>query len=237
MSGIYKGSLFRSLFSNKEAFLSLYNAVIEKNYDETTDVLVLINTLPETLFTMRKNDISAIIAGIIVIATEHQSRLNENIPLRFLPQIARLFENNITDKSAIYREKRIKIPRPEFIVFCKDPAMKEARQTFKLSDAFADTGEGGGVKLELVVTVININAGFNQGILEKCPLLKGYVTYIARVEAEQKRIAQENPAMMRVPVRKKAIADSISYCTGHNIIGGKHADGRMEFRGCHKGNP
>jgi hypothetical protein len=34
MSGVYKDSLFRSLFNNKAAFLSLYNAVSGKNYDE-----------------------------------------------------------------------------------------------------------------------------------------------------------------------------------------------------------
>ncbi|MDR0759799.1 MAG: hypothetical protein LBF74_06770 [Treponema sp.] len=213
MSGIYKDSLFRSLFNNRTAFLSLYNAVSGKNYDENTDVLI--NTLPETLFTMRKNDVSGIIAGKLVLAAEHQSSLNENMPLRFLSHSARLFENCITDKSAVYREKLIKIPRPEFIVLCKDPAMKEDIQTLKLSDAFED---GGDVNLELFVTVININEGFNQAILEKCPLLRGYITYIDRVEAAQKRLAKENPAMTRVQCREKAIADSISYCKEHNIL-------------------
>jgi hypothetical protein len=80
MSGIYKDSLFRSLFNNPPAFLSLYNAVSGKDYDENTEVVI--NTLPETLFTMRKNDVSGIIAGKLVLAVEHQSSVNENMPLR-----------------------------------------------------------------------------------------------------------------------------------------------------------
>jgi flagellar biosynthesis/type III secretory pathway protein FliH len=38
------------------------------------------------------------------------------------------------------------------------------------------------------------------------------------VEAEQKRIANENPAMSREQAREKAIADSISYCKKHKIL-------------------
>jgi hypothetical protein len=97
------------------------------------------------------------------------------------------------------------MPRPEFIVFCKDPAMKAASLTLKLSDAYAYDGEDGKVNLELEVTVININKGFNQEIVEKCPLLRDYVKYIDRVEAEQKRIADKNPAMDRVQIREKAV--------------------------------
>jgi hypothetical protein len=216
MSGIYKDSLFRSLFNNRNTFLSLYNAVSGKNYDENTEVVI--NTLPETLFTMRKNDVSGIIAGKLVLAAEHQTSINENMPLRFLSHIARLFENSITDKSAVYREKLIRTPRPEFIVLCKDPAMKKDKQTLKLSDAFEDDGDGGKVSLELEVTVININTGYNEEIIEKCPLLRDYVRYIDIVEAVQKRIAEENPAMTRVQAREKAIADSISYCKEHNIL-------------------
>jgi hypothetical protein len=213
MSGMYKDSLFRSLFNNPTAFLSLYNAVSGAAYDETTPVVM--NTLPETLFTMRKNDVSGIIAGKLVLAAEHQSSLNENMPLRFLSYIARLFENCITDKTAVYREKLLKLPRPEFIVFCKDSAMKTDTQTLKLSDAYEADGD---VTLELEVTVLNINEGYNQGIIEKCPLLRDYVRYIDRVEAEQKRLAKENPGMSREQIREKAIADSISYCKRHNIL-------------------
>jgi hypothetical protein len=153
MSGVYKDSLFRSLFNNKEAFLSLYNAVSGKNYDENTEVVI--NTLTETLFTMKKNDVSGIIAKKTVVIAEHQSSLNENMPFRFLSHIARLFENSITDKSAVYRRKQIKLPRPEFIVLCKGPVILEDKRILRLSDAFFEDAEGGGeVNLELTVKLL-----------------------------------------------------------------------------------
>jgi hypothetical protein len=96
--------------------------------------------------------------------------------------------------------------------------MKNSAQTLKLSDAFEDDGDGGKVNLELELTVININEGFNQKIVEKCPLLRDYVRYIDIVETEQKRIAKENPVMTMVQAREKAIVDSISYCKKRNIL-------------------
>jgi hypothetical protein len=216
MSGVYKDSLFRSLFNNKEAFLSLYNAVSGKNYDENTEVVI--NTLVETLFTMRKNDVSGIIAKTTVVIAEHQSSLNENMPFRFLSHIARLFENSITDKSSVYRRKLINLPRPEFIVLCKGPAISGNTRILRLSDAF-EAGEGGGeVNLELAVKLFNINKGYNCGIVEKCPPLRGYVEYVDIVEETQKRIETENSGMDRIQAREKAIADAIVYCKKHNIL-------------------
>jgi hypothetical protein len=216
MSGAYKDSLFRSLFNDKKAFLSLYNAVSGKNYDENTEVVM--TTLTETLFTMRKNDVSGLIGGQLMIATEQQSSPNENMPFRFLSHIARLLENTVVDKSAVYREKLIKLPAPEFIVFCNNPGMRCNRMTLRLSDAFKRPEGGLGSNLELTVTVININKGYNTEIVEKCEPLSGYVEYVDTVRKTQLRITGENPCMERVRVREKAVADSITYCKEHNIL-------------------
>jgi hypothetical protein len=92
MAGMYKDSLFRSLFSNKEAFLSLYNAVSGSNYGDDTEVVI--NTLSDTLFTSKKNDVSGIFDWKLVVAAGQQASINENMPFRFLSPIARLFENS-----------------------------------------------------------------------------------------------------------------------------------------------
>ncbi|MDR1147491.1 MAG: hypothetical protein LBK66_02555, partial [Spirochaetaceae bacterium] len=83
---MYKDSLFRSLFSNKEAFLSLYNAVSGSNYGADTEVVI--NTLSDTLFTSKKNDVSGIFDRKLVVATDQQASVNENMPFRFLSPIA-----------------------------------------------------------------------------------------------------------------------------------------------------
>jgi hypothetical protein len=120
MSNTYKDSLFRSLFCEEQAFLSLYNAMSGSDYGPDTEVVI--NTLSDTLFTSSKNDVSGIIGGKLVIVAEHQSTVNENMPFRFLSHIARLLENTVADKAAVYRRKLVKMPRPEFYVVLKSAA-------------------------------------------------------------------------------------------------------------------
>jgi hypothetical protein len=106
MSNAYKDSFFRSLFGEKREFLRLYNAISGSNYDDNTEVTI--NTLEDTLFTNRKNDISGLIKNQLVVLTEHQSTINKNMPFRFLLPIVRLFENGISDKKLVYRQKIVR---------------------------------------------------------------------------------------------------------------------------------
>ncbi|GHU25297.1 hypothetical protein FACS1894164_14190 [Spirochaetia bacterium] len=94
--------------------LKLYNNLKGTHYDKTTEVVI--NTLSETFFTHKKNDVSFIINRKLVVLAEQQSTINENMPYRFLLPVAHLFENSITDKALVYRQKLVKLPRPEFIV-------------------------------------------------------------------------------------------------------------------------
>jgi hypothetical protein len=89
----YKDSLFRSLFSDKQTLLELYNSIKGTHYDEKTTLVI--NTLTETIFTHQQNDVSFIIDRRLVILVEHQSTINENMPYRFLLPAAHLFENSI----------------------------------------------------------------------------------------------------------------------------------------------
>jgi hypothetical protein len=67
------------------------------------------------VFKGRVNDISFEIADKLVILLEHQSTINDNMPLRFLLYVAMVYEK-ITAKDDLYRERRIPIPRPELIM-------------------------------------------------------------------------------------------------------------------------
>jgi hypothetical protein len=95
----YKDSFFRSLFSEKREFLRLYNAISGSTYDDDTEVTI--NTLTDTFFTNQKNDVSGLIKNTLVVLTEHQSTINENMPFRFLPPVVRLFENGIRTRAEI----------------------------------------------------------------------------------------------------------------------------------------
>ena len=70
--------VFRIVFNNKKELLSLYNALTNKDYDNP-DALE-INTLEDAVFIGMKNDISFIISDYLNLY-EHQSTINENLPL------------------------------------------------------------------------------------------------------------------------------------------------------------
>ena len=78
----YKDTVFTKLFNNKAAAIQLYNALYHKNLLEDTPVEIV--TIDDVLFTKRKNDVAFLVDGHFLIFTEHQSTLNENMPLRLL---------------------------------------------------------------------------------------------------------------------------------------------------------
>jgi hypothetical protein len=201
MSGMYKDSLFRSLFSNKDAFLSLYNAVSGSSYGNDTEVVI--NTLSDTLFTSKKNDVSGIFDRKLVVAADQQASINENMPFRFLSPIARLFENSINDRNAVYRQSLVKLPRPEFIVLYNGSAAYPDKTTLKLSDAFEQVEGNTAVNLELKVEVYNIGKGRNEEMVRKSKPLSGYVDFVHIAEESRKQIKLENPGMMRDIVLEK----------------------------------
>lgn len=61
------------------------------------------------------NDLAFIADIRFVLIVERQSSLSRNMPLRILLCIARVYEK-IVDRRSLYRNTRVKIPGPEFIV-------------------------------------------------------------------------------------------------------------------------
>ena len=58
--------------------------------------------------------------------------------------------------------------------------MEEERRTLRLSDAFeTDTGAG---EYEWTATMININSGKNQSIMDSCHVLYEYVVFVAKIK-------------------------------------------------------
>jgi hypothetical protein len=100
----YKDSVFTKLFSDPDLLRDLYNAITGNAYDAT--VSVIINSLSHVLFMNRYNDISFIIDGKLVVMLEHQSTINENLPLRFLLYIAQVY-NGLVAGQILYRQKLI----------------------------------------------------------------------------------------------------------------------------------
>jgi hypothetical protein len=179
----YKDSMFTKLFSNHHHLLELYNALTDSSYDASSNIII--NTLPDILFRERKNDISFLLDNKLVVLLEHQSTINENMPLRFLLYIARLYEK-ITDIKTIYRQKQLTIPRPEFMVLYNGIAPYPEKTILRLSDAFEKVESSTLNNLELVAPVININAGVNEQIAKKSKVLYDYSAFVAAVRRHEK---------------------------------------------------
>jgi len=182
----YKSTLFSELFSNPNTLRELYNALADTNYGEET--VIEINTLESAFFNDMRNDLSFTIDNRYVVLLEHQSTINANMPLRFLMYIARVFER-ITNERAIYHEKLMELPTPEFIVLYNGLRAFPAEKTLKLSDAYIGINKS--VKkfgnLDLTVRVLNINPGYNDDLLQKSNTLNGYTAFIEHIRNSQNK--------------------------------------------------
>ncbi len=75
----------------------------------------------------------------------------------------------------------------------------------RLSDLYTHKEEN--PSLELIVTQININPGYNDELLEKCPTLKAYVQYVDKVRTYQKNMPLE-----------EAVSIAIQECIDEGIL-------------------
>jgi hypothetical protein len=198
----YKDSVFRSIFNNKKNLLELYNAIEGTNYQDES--IIEINTLEEAIFSARKNDISFSVNKKMVVLIEHQSTINENIPLRILSYITRIYEN-IVDKK-IYWESG-KIPRPDFVVLYNGKAPFPEKKCLRLSDIFEETEDNDLILLDLIVRVFNINKGYNPDLERKSKTLDDYAIFIAKVREYERKY----------PL-KEAVKLAVKYCIKKNIL-------------------
>jgi len=155
------------------------------------------------------NDVSFTIEDRLVVLIEHSSTISANFPLRLLLYIARVYEK-IIDKNAAYRQRLIKIPMPEFIVLYNGKGTYPDEAELRLSDAFREVPEltkkyG---SLELVVRVLNINAGHNDDMVRRSATLHGYVTFISKV-----REGIDGGLELSA-----AVTEAVKYCEGNQIL-------------------
>jgi hypothetical protein len=145
---------------------------------------VEIATLDDVLFSARRNDVAFIVNDKIVVLIEHQSTVSENMPLRLLLYIARIYEK-LVENDAVYKKKLLPIPKPDFIVLYNGADLYPDKKTLRLSDAYKERVSGVGGALELEALVININEGCNEDIVSKCGDLSGYARFVGKVRANQ----------------------------------------------------
>ena len=179
----YKDSVFRTLFSDEDKLIELYNALFDTNYGPEANIEIV--TLEDVVFRVLKNDVAFVMEDSFIVLAEHQSTICNNMPLRDLIYMSTMLQRMInTDE--LYRKKLLKIPRPTFIVFYDGKEDFPEYQEMKLSDAFMGS-EKDEISLQLTVRVYNINSDKNNVILKKCETLKQYSLFVERVRALQEK--------------------------------------------------
>ena len=186
----YKDSVFVDLFSEdekaKENFLSLYNALHGTSLPLSSPVENI--RLDNVMYMNIINDVSCLVDGKIIVLAEHQSTINENMPLRFLQYISRLYEK-LQAPADRYLRKLSKIPTPEFYVFYNGIEDYPETTTLKLSDAFITRPKL--IPLELEVKVYNINKNKETEVLSRCKTLEEYSLFVEEVR-KQTQLDSEN---------------------------------------------
>ena len=199
----YKDSVFTRYFSDEQKLRLLYNALEGTNYGEETEVNII--TLKDVLFMNLKNDICFTIDNKFIILIEHQSTINNNMPLRCLLYIAREYEKLI-DKNIVYRSTLQKIPTPHCYVLYNGVRNYPKEKILKLSDAFLV--QQNPPELELTIKVININYKENHSIVQQCQYLKEYSYFISVVRAYLKKGYELNDA----------IVNAVKTCVNENVM-------------------
>ena len=207
----YQDSVFVHYFTHYlEKLLILCKALDSSITSEDIELIKLENTL----YTGIKNDISCKVGNRLIFLIEHQSTVNENMPLRFLEYIGRIFEL-ILEVRDRYARLLIKIPTPEFYVFYTGSENLPAVQELKLSDAFIAEVEK--PQLELIVKVINLNSKENAELLNKTPDLKEYTEFVNVVKD------------FKLKYGNNGYDKAIRYCIKNNILKGYMASNAKEI--------
>lgn len=198
----YKDHLFIKLFHDKENLLELYNALNGTDYKNPEDLVI--TTIDDAVYMGMKNDCSFLI-GHDINLYEHQSTYCPNMPIRGILYLADAYRSIIEgDNLNLYGSKLIKLPTPKYIVFYNGESNRAEREELRISDAF-EAKDG---CLEFTTTMININKGHNQDLMEKCRMLKDYSLFIDKVREYEKT----------KKTLKEAIDEASVYCIKHDIM-------------------
>lgn len=183
----YKDSVFTDLFGSdrdgKKNFLDLYNALSGSEY-KLEEVSLERKVIEQALYKTFNNDVSWEVNGRLIVLVEHQSTVNENMPLRCLEYVTRIYEGIVPIKQR-YSEKVYKIPNPDFYVVYVGKKDQPLEQELRLSDAFYEKDSS---NLELVVKVKNCTDPKLLPVVKKCDILEQYCQFIEIVEQNYNRL-------------------------------------------------
>lgn len=168
--------------SAEENERSFYNALHEEQLPNNIEIKKL--RVENVVYMNFKNDFSFKTGDQVLVLGEHQSTLNNNMPLRELMYIGRVLEQLIPIKDR-YKKGQVHFPTPEFYTLYNGKDFMEKEKILKLSDAFETKRND--PMLELKVRVINISPEAGHELLERCPIIREYSEFIEIIRKYQKK--------------------------------------------------
>lgn len=173
----YKDRLFKFIFGNpehKEWTLMLYNAINGTHYQNAEDIVL--NTIEDAVYMGMKNDVSFLFNQMNFY--EQESRFNPNMPMRFLIYSGMQYSKYVETCSSYHRfsTKQQTAPTPKCVCFYNGAVNKDDRFILKLSDSFSGESD-----IEVKVTMLNINYGHNEELLDFCKPLNEYSWFVDRI--------------------------------------------------------
>ena len=194
---------------NKNNLLEIYNSLNGTEYENVDDLEITTmkeEDAPSGVFMRYRNDASFVFNFQLNIY-EHQSTVNPNMPLRNLLYVAEQYEKLTTTKD-LYMENLVKIHAPRFVLFYNGVKATDDDTILKLSDQFEQPMEH--PELELTVRALNVNAGHNRELMEKCRCLDEYSRFVARMrEALKGKKTRDEKHMAASRIVDQCIQDGI----------------------------
>lgn len=197
----HKDTVFRMVFRDKKNLLELYNALNDTKYTNPEQLEIV--TLENAVYMNMKNDLAVLMEDYLNLY-EHQSNYSPNMPLRDLFYISKELQGMIEEKR-LYGSTLLKIPTPRFVVFYNGTKEQPEKQVFRLSDAFTQPVDE--PELELKVTMLNINQGKNEKLLEACKVLREYTQFVTKIRTYAKEMPIE-----------EAVRKAIDECIKEDIM-------------------
>ena len=205
----YQDRLFKAIFGreeHKDWLLSLYNALNGSSYTDPSDIEI--NTIEGIIYVTMKNDISFLIDSQLNLY-EQQSSYNPNMPLRGLMYFAELYQKHLTRQDRdLFTTALVKIPTPNFVVFYNGSRDMPDVTKLRLSEAFEVPAENG--DFEWTATMLNINAGRNKTLLQKCKPLYHYSCYVDRVKSN----------VRSGMTKEKAVSEAVNFAIRNDFLDG-----------------
>ena len=202
----HKDRLFRFIFKEKSALLSLYNAVNDSDYQDVQALQIY--TMEDYVYMGMKNDLSFLIDWNLNVF-EHQSTYNPNMPLRGFMYMAAAYRKYIElNRLDIYASRRLLLPVPRYYVFYNGSKEMTDEVLLRLTDNMQGTDAAEKSCAQFTAHMINVNAGHNTGIMKRCPLLYEYALFIAEI----RRNLEKELAL------KDAIDQAVNACIRSGIL-------------------